>query len=414
MRKNSIFLAILSFMLMAFIGCSKDIDPNGGHDPDLKVPEINPTSRVVSMEQIQTYANMAFTAIQNTETSPETRSTASATSAQFETILGSNGEPALYVVNFGDEEGFMLLSADKEAGNTMLAFNTVGKLDLDEMNPDSPMGLMIEEQRIKISNDIEEGMHEGIQSYEMWENLGTNPDVEIELEMIVNINEDKTRGTHKGSWGLTQIGPWSAVSGCVWGQDKGYNADAPSRNVHLAGCPAVAIGILCKVWSYPTKYNYSDIPYKLANTTLSTTTSRMLRDIANNIPGYTWGSASQGGSGATEAGILTGLKNLGYNSAKSGAYNFTVAYANIYNWYPVLLGGQASNGGHIWIADGYAEITWKVTKKFLGIKVDSWYEYSDNFYMNWGWHGSSNGWVDQASWPTYNGNRRMWYDLIPR
>lgn len=412
MKRNSICVLFVSFVLMLLAGCSNDTDLSGNQDLNLNVPETTPTSRVVSMDQIQAYANKTFVAIQDKETGMDTRSSASANSVKIVPILRDNGDPVLYAVNFGDDEGFMLLSADKESANTMIAFNTSGKLDLYEMDPNSPMGLMIEEQKAKISSDIDEGIHYDTQSYEMWEYLGAISDVEIEIEMIIDIDETaKTRGTHKGSWGLTQIGPWSTVSGCTWGQANGYNADSPIPNYHLAGCPAVAIGLLCKVWRYPSKYDYSNMPNSLPNTTQSNAISKMFRDIANNIPGYSWGVNA---SGALETPIVTGLKSLGYSSAKSDAYNFNTVYNNINNWYPVLLGGFSGNNGHIWIADGYAEIKWKVTKKFLGITIDSWYEYSDNFYMNWGWYGTSNGWVDQASWPTYNGNRRMWYDLMPK
>lgn len=412
MKRNYIYLLAMSFLLMLLGSCSQDADLGGDQSLTSKIPAVQPTTRVVSINQAEDFAKKSFGAIQSNESSPQTRSLASANSAKVETILGDNGEPVLYVVNFGDNGGFMLLSADKESSNTMIAFNTTGKLDLNETSPDSPMGLMIAEQKAIISKKIEEGIHKDAQCYEMWEYLGTSSDVTIEIELSSVGQAGNTRGTHKGSWGLTQVGPWATVSNCIWGQANGYNADAPIPNVHLAGCPAVAVGLLCKTWSYPAIYEYRDMPNSLPSTTrTSNPISRMFRDIANKIPEYIWGTTT---SGAQEIPILQGLRTLGYNSAKSGAYDFNTAYGNINNWYPVLLGGFSNSGGHIWIADGYAEIRWTVTRKFLGIVIDRWTEYSDNFYMNWGGYGSSNGWVDQASWPMYNGNRRMWYDLFPR
>jgi hypothetical protein len=410
--KKNFFMAVIALGVILMSSCSNDSDLNDNQGLSQKMPETHPTTRVVSIDQAKDFANKSFGAIQSKETSPQTRSLAPANSAKVEAILGENGEPVLYVVNFGDNGGFMLLSADKESSNSVIAFNTTGKLDLKETNPDSPMGLMIAEQKTIISKEIEEGIHKDAQRYGMWEYLGTTSDVTIEIELSNVGQAATTKGTHKGSWGLTQVGPWSTVSNCIWGQSNGYNADAPRPNVDLAGCPAVAVGLLCKTWNYPALYDYVNMPNSLVSSTrTSNPISRMFRDIANKIPGYSWSSTS---SGAQELPILQGLRTLGYNSAKSGAYNFNTAYGNIDNWYPVLLGGFSSSTGHIWIADGYAEITWTVTRKFLGIVVDRWTEYSDNFYMNWGWYGSSNGWVDQESWPTYNGNRRMWYDLFPR
>jgi hypothetical protein len=114
------------------------------------------------------------------------------------------------------------------------------------------------------------------------------------------------------------------------------------------------------------------------------------------------------------------LKNVGYSQAKLKIYDFATAYNSIANWYPVLLVGYPQyGGGHIWIADGYYEQTWKYTrtKKILGITVstETWYEYMDTFYMNWGWNGSGNGWVDQEDWSSggYNYNKYLFYDLYP-
>jgi hypothetical protein len=414
MIKN-FFLIVISLVLILFSSCSEDLS-NSDLQSNGNAPEISPTTRVVSEEQALIFAGKMFAAIQAKET-PQTRSTESTQSCEIETIINKDNVPVMYVVNFGSDQGYMLLSADKESKSSLIAFDIKGKLDLDEMNPNSPMGLMIDEQREKITKDIDKKINVDDEKYSMWESLGKESDgEEIEIELIVDNAATTTKGTHKGSWGLTPIGPWGTVQNCLWGQANGYNANALHPNSDLAGCPAVAVGLLCRVWSYPSNrgFEYAAMPNSLAPTTASNPISRMFRAIADVIPGYSWGTAASGGSGASEAGILTGLRTLGYNSAKSGAYDFNTVYANIDDWYPVLLGGFSSADGHIWIADGYSETTWKVTRKFLGIKVKTWYEYSDHIYMNWGWYGSSNGWIDQASWPSFSNNRRMWYDLFPR
>ena len=170
--KRNIFFVAISFVLILLSSCSNDADLSGDQSPSPKIPEVQPTTRVVSISQVEDFANKSFGAIQSKETSLQTRSSAPANSAKVEPVLGENGDPVLYVVNFGDNGGFMLLSADKESSNTMIAFNTTGKLDLNETNPDSPMGLMIAEQKANISKEISEGIHEGTQGYEMWEYLG--------------------------------------------------------------------------------------------------------------------------------------------------------------------------------------------------------------------------------------------------
>jgi hypothetical protein len=156
------------------------------------------------------------------------------------------------------------------------------------------------------------------------------------------------------------------------------------------------------------------------NTSSTNAISQMFRDIANKIPGYSW---STSGSGATPSNILTGLKKVGYSKAKMKSYDAWTAYSNIRDWYPILLGAYQGYyyGGHIWIADGYYEQVWKYTKtkKILGFTVSTttWYEYMDTFYMNWGWNGNGNGWVDQENWSssqgTFNVDPKLFYDLYP-
>lgn len=142
----------MSFMLILFASCSDDLGINN-QQSNGDAPEISPTSRVVSEEQALIFAGKMFAAIQAKET-PQTRSTASTQSCKIETIINKNNVPVMYVANFGNDQGYMLLSADKESESSLIAFNTTGKLDLDEMNPNSPMGLMIDEQKEKITKDI--------------------------------------------------------------------------------------------------------------------------------------------------------------------------------------------------------------------------------------------------------------------
>lgn len=274
----------------------------------------------------------------------------------------------------------------------------------------------------KLSLDIDANYH----TYEMWEFITGTEEYEIE---IVNFDEVKdlispeTRGRHEGSWGLSQVPVSFEVYYYTWGQGTGYNADAKVSGA-LAGCPAVSIGMLCNYWWFPYTYGYMYMPYKLTTTTTSNPISKMFRDIADKIPYYVWATASNGGSGAIPADILTGLKSVGYKNAKMKTYDFTTAYNNIKARHPVLLYGYQGmiSGrlyyGHVWIADGYYEQVWKCTRKFLGITTKTWYEYVDMFYMNWGWDGNGNAWVDQADWNSnyngkYNTSRGMYYDLVP-
>ena len=417
--KKFIFLFAI---IIAFLGsCSNDFDQL----QEQLEETVYSKERVVSIEQAQAFAEKAIEAIQAKGDTVLIKNTALRTVKSVEPIKAQNGNVVLHVVNFDDNQGYMILSADKEAPNPMLSFDTKGNFVLQNVVKDSPVWIWLEERKEIISKNYESGIHEDNQGYELWNYIIGNEEGEISIEIgDVEGTKDaqgenvQSRATYPNPTGRPTISPWYDVQANIWGQGSGYNADVPIWNAYV-GCPAVAIGILCKTHRYPSKYEYNSMPTSLSGITTSNAISRMFRDIGNNIPNYYW---STDGSGATPNDILTGLKRLGYNSAVLRNYDSWIAYANIRDWYPILLGAFSGpyQTGHIWIADGYYEQTWKFTKtkKFLGIVISTttWYEYMSTFYMNWGLNGSGNGWVDEADWSSggFNYDRKLFYDLFPR
>ena len=334
------------------------------------------TSRVVSSEQAKAFAEKAIGAIQEKGDTVVIKNSVLRSVEKVQPVKSSDGTTVLYIVNFANEQGFMVLSADKEAKNPVLSFDTKRNFELEKIEEGSTVWAWLETEKVKISENLKSGIHVDNQGYQLWEYIIGNEEGEVTVE-IANIDEaDNSKGaqlraTHPNKRGWYTISPWYDISQNLWGQGPGYSANAPSPNNHLAGCPAVAIGLLCKTWNYPSGYNYSAMPTTL-NTTTANAISQMFRDIANKIPGYMWGTTSSGAPNVSS--ILTGLKNVGYSQAKYKQYDFQTAYNSIANWYPVLfVGYQQYGGGHIWIADGYYEQTWKYTrtKKFLGITIHS-------------------------------------------
>jgi hypothetical protein len=424
---------LVTFGILLF-GCAEDTIQIGEFTNSGETTGGIPTTRVISLEQAKTFAEKAIGAIQEKGDTVIIKSSVLRSVEEVTPLKSSNGQTVLYVVNFVENQGFMVLSADKEAPNPMLSFDTKGNFELESIEEGSTVWAWLESGKEKISENLKSGIHTDNQGYQLWEYIigqevkNENGEVSIDevsveianIDEIENSKGPQLRGTHPNSSGRSSIAPWYNVQYNLWGQGPGYSANAPSPNVHLVGCPAVAIGLLCKTWSYPSGYNYSAMPTTL-NTTASNAISQMFRDIANKIPGYSWGTSSTG-SGANPDNILFALRNnIGYHSAKKKNFDSWTAYSNIRDWYPILLGALAGpyQGGHIWIADGYYEQTWKYTKtkKILGITVSTttWYEYMDTFYMNWGWNGSGNGWVDVEDWSSsgYNYDRQLYYDLYP-
>lgn len=430
-------------MVSVLSGCVKEM-PTETSDSDT-----NSYNRVVTSEQAQEFARQTFGSLitfNGDEKASVTRSTAVVAT---ETItLSSNGIPTLYVINFTDDAGFMVISADKGQANPVLMFSDMGNFELSMLEEDSPFAKYLNGKMDVVAENISRGSGDNSDSYAKWEHFGSstvNEDGEeieniIELVSVASLDDDvrlealeqrqaeypQTRARYGTSKGLPYISPWDAYR-LKWGQKNGYNADAFRPNEDAAGCAAVAIGQMCFFNKFPTYYPYSSMPYSLPATTVSNPISRMLRNIGDKIPWYDWGPST----GAYNSTMLTAIKALGYSDAQCLDYDFYRTYTHMEQGYPVIFSAfgvyQGEEVGHAWLCNGYQEFVWKYTKttKLFGIviKRETWYEYADYLYMNWGWYGNGNAWVDQEDWrsqhPTkgeikWDDTRKGFYDLFPR
>ena len=127
--KKLIYLLILCTVLWS--SCTEDMpQPEEFVSSNETTGKI--TSRVVSYEQAKAFAEKAIGAIQKTGDTVVIKNSVLRSVEKVQPVKSSDGTIALYVVNFADEQGFMVLSADKEAPNPMLSFGTKGNFDLEK------------------------------------------------------------------------------------------------------------------------------------------------------------------------------------------------------------------------------------------------------------------------------------------
>jgi len=405
-----------SFMLFLF-SCEKD-------NFDIKI-DSKSNSRQVSSSQAKAFTNMLsnnfFTNEEGGAKLKSTKADENRNVGNMQYIISDLGDTLLYAINFGNDNGYMLLSGDK-GSFPIIAFVDSGSVYLNSLDVNSPLAGWLNEKKEEIAKAIVEPIDTLNSNYQLWNGIG-NDSCEVSIEFVKTIPQAqlKSAGTRKHSTNKATVYPFTG-SHYKWGQGTGYNFNAPVSGA-LAGCPAVAVGLLCVHHWYPYQFGYMYMPSSLpSNYNQQNAISLMFREIGNQIPGYSW---SVSGSGAAPENTLIGLRNLGYRDAQLKTYEFEEAYNNLNSGNPILLRGNAGSyngtfyGGHIWFCDGYYEMSWKVTKttKFLGIKVktETWYEYADYIYMNWGWDGNTNGWYEQSNWTAggINVNKQMYTNLYP-
>lgn len=405
---------------MFFFSCS--IDKDLITEIETQVPKTI-SNRHVSSKQAKAFSQLMANSLFSSEDGPKLKSsTAKAyrNSEDINPIVFNGKDTVMYSVNFGNELGFMIISADKQSF-PIIAYVDSGAFDLNLLDKNSPLKAWFEVKSEIIANNIYEDIDTADNGYQLWESLN-NDSTEIEIEFASLPRLPSTvRGTREYSTGKPTIYPFTGQH-YQWGQGAGYNFNAPLQGAP-AGCPAVAVGQLFIHHWFPYQFGYMYMPNKLPlNYNQQNAISLMFRSIADAIPGYSFTSTVSGANGWD---ILTGIRSFGYSRARYIGYNFETLYSNFSSGNPVLLGAFSSSfGGHIWFTDGYHEFSWIIRQYRTNIfgkrkLIREWTEYADYIYMNWGWDGIANGWYEQNTWApenrgiNFNIQKMMYVDLYP-
>lgn len=424
MSTKNLFLFFSLVGLMA-MSCSKEGN-FGEVTPQLE----KVASRKVSSSEAKEFAGFIANSLFSKDGGPRLKSSTAEEHREVtnvKPIVFAQNDTVMYSVNFGNNLGYVILSADKQSF-PIIAYIDSGSFDVNVLKEDSPIRAWFNEKSKQISDLLRQPVDTTAQLYQLWTNVVPNDSTEIEIEFasLPQIPLTK-RGTREHSTGKGTVYPFTGQQ-YKWGQGTGYNFNAPFPGA-LVGCPAVAIGQLCVHHWFPSKYGYMYMPGELpTNYNQQNAISLMFRDIADSIPSYQWGTNV---SGAIPNNLTIGLKRLGYKNALLRSYDFEIAYSNLRAGNPILLAGYqgaSGGGGHVWFCDGYHEFSWIVRqykKKLFGGKklVREWTEYADYLHMNWGWGGSqgvnANGWYEQSNWQPNGGYasqgylKQMYVNLYP-
>jgi hypothetical protein len=191
----------------------------------------------------------------------------------------------------------------------------------------------------------------------------------------------------------------------TWNQNPYYNDlcpfDATANALSVTGCVATAQAQILKYWNWPITgtsshtygSNYGNLTANFANTTYDW----------SKMPNYINLANTQIATLMSHCGIAV---NMNYSPTSSGAYTTTGnnsalhAYSAYfkYNAAKVKAASQSSYSVNQWIALLEGELNLRRPMQYSGrtsTSGHSWvcdgYDVNDNFHMNWGWGGMSNG-----------------------
>jgi hypothetical protein len=340
------------------------------------------------------------------------------------------GNTALYVYNYTNDSGFVVISADVKH-EPICAYVTSGKFEADTV---PSMYIEWFDATVENIEMVRDGSYNNTaRANYAWYDL-------LHRTNLTHINdifkfapiEEPPPGCDDG-WVTIVRGPLLATT---WGQRCSYNEQCPANNCFnpcpgnastLTGCVATAMSQVLRYWAHTNQYsyNYVSMPAAQGNGEVQ----RMMHDAGVSVD-MNYGCQGTGSS-AHDHKVDNALKDVfnfssadgptWLNQANYTASSYLTVKSNLDNSWPVILGGYAHRRnaflgiihipeqGHTWVCDGY----WSTQNHCYGYLM---------FHMNWGWHEQGipndfNGWFLFNVWNpdgrTYLYARDYIYNIHP-
>ena len=120
MKHKILILSLTAFIVTTFVACDEAVFLTSieNDTPELQA---STESSLLTQDELLYAANAFF----------KDRNSSRSSDIEIHTINDSLGEPAIHVVNYPNNGGFILLSA-KKSHSPVLAFNTTGHFSIDE------------------------------------------------------------------------------------------------------------------------------------------------------------------------------------------------------------------------------------------------------------------------------------------
>ena len=361
----------------------------------------------------------------------ETRSGSPKGIKQLMSISNNPGEPLMFVVNFEDNKGYVIMSATKnmpailaysEEGNFDESyFNTGMSIYIDEFKYDIKKVLnkdidslrikyalswsLFEQQNTEINASTRSAVGDKRRKEVMkWEGLGyecfplSHLSAHIGSSEANNIINGLCNNTNTSydcmSSAILLIGVGTVskevrLMQTAWDHHVApYNVDAPNGK---AGCWPIAIAQLMKYYHHPNTYKWNNISVNPNNNADFNYFIKDVRAKCNVI-------YLPSGTGTTASDAVYALNNYFQYNATSYSFtasesSYSIIKASLDNQNPVLMRGATSDGlGHAWVAHGYKERYYEIgiayiprssnEYAYMHVKNDGVY---DKYYnMNWG------------------------------
>lgn len=378
---------------------------------------------------------------------------------EIKCINDKDGEPAYYIINRGNNTGFILISATKnyapvlgyaESGHLgeegewsqtgvsdlldeyLADIEPVNSFEIDSLRrkyaihwaayEHQPEAAFLTKASYNRDEEVRKWQAKGYECFNLSAIRNFLPAAEAD-RFIQDICSHAVDGMNSTVLLIkrsdNQYGPLLATK---WQQGAPFNVNAPNG---YAGCGPIAMAQVMRYHQWPTTYNWSAIGNNPALDNAEA--KRMILDVRKAADV----SYDSNGTGTTVEKVEKAFKNnFNYTAQAMNYYGYSerLKAANEIKWNrPVIMRGRSDTSGgkeigHIWVAEGYKENIVSYAASYVSVEPgSSGYEYytgttkvnSEYFYMNWGVaDGQWDGWfysdlVNMNSERNYNKERKM-------
>lgn len=356
MKKLLLLSCIVAVCATCMVSCASD-------EPTLTVSDSHQTTdpNFISLDEALVNADNAFKSMLG-KSKKHTRSNIDAELFMpRKTRSGQDGMYGFYVLNYGKDDGFALLSADRRR-TPVFALSEEGSLHLSDTTDNKGLSWYVNER--------------------------------IATESIGVVRPPVGRDS------IVEFDPFSAgirtyycepmLTGVLskFHQEEPYNKYCPrmvTREHALTGCGPIALGAILAYFQWPkTIVNYSFNWNDMLTQQNHDMWARLFEVIGR--PGYLAAEYFEDCTGNDLYRVIPTLKNLGYGSGTTTWFSTSSMATELTAKRPVFMFGIGS-AGHFWVADGGFQ--WDLNMIVNGEVIAKRREYF--YHMVWGEGGKANG-----------------------
>lgn len=457
MKKRSVYALMLAFL----VSCSTDetVSVNELSNTEKSAYVACPdTTKVVTMADLQSITKMYQ------HPTLQSRSNAEKEIADIHPVYGEDNEiPLFYIINYKDNEGFIIISGSKDY-LPVLAYSPTGTFNMDVAGNDGVSDWINQQKEVLsntvafpdslkckfrlmwgkytnktipyknlaasrsqadvynlISSSITNWEAEGYTVYVLSNFKNTSEFANLPSEVrqqLLTLPSGYANPNYGGVENVSFVlkkatGDYhykAPLLQTTWNSVSGFNANVP--NNEPLDCKAVAVGQIMKYHQFPTHINWAGMP----NSYSTSVTSNFLYNLDLQIDDV----YAQGNDILYIYSIRDIFVDYGYTVSDQN-HNVSSVLSELNNNRPVCMTGVDGVDVHTWVADGYSYGNESYQYKLMTLEdcpvgyeptmFLNPYTYDlqatyvpTSFHMNWGWGGYCDGYYTDTNLSLSNGS----------